>query len=280
MEAGEIWAYGTSETPYWFRAFRVHKVEEGRVVGSFLDDDGVEEKRKKVYRSYLRVLWDDRWEYLQAARIRKADYEAEDDAATVVFDELIPDDIASLEFGTTRMTIDDAEALAALSGLTVDRLNSDSIDCYQVARAVMAAHPDGVLRRLGHEERALHLETVLKAKNSDAWWYYSDERRMETAALEAGRRTERRDSVLRMWAGQEAVDVAAENRRLRVELLAIRMVVADAIDALERDTKTVRAKRHAAILRERLSAADDLAESAESPQEVRKGAQADNTSQP
>lgn len=253
MKEGELWGYGTSDTPFWFVPVRVHKVEDKYVVGSYLDDDGVEYPRKRILRRNLRVLWDDRWEFLQAARIRKADLNAEDDAATFVFEELIPDEIASLEYGTTRMTIEDPEALSLLTGIPADKLASTSMDCYQIARAAMAARPDAALRKLGHEERATRLETVLRAQNSDAWSYYSDERRMETLVLEAGRLTERRNSVLRAWAGEDAVNVMAENTILRLELLAARMAAAEAVEALEKEVRTVRGKRLAAELRRRLS---------------------------
>jgi regulator of replication initiation timing len=93
--------------------------------------------------------------------------------------------------------------------------------------------------------------------------------------LEAGRLTERRNSVLRMWAGQEAVNLIAENTTLRLELLTARMVAAEAVERLEQEARTVRRKRLAAELRKRIGKEPEQ-ESAESPQDVRKRPESGN----
>ena len=262
MIVGETWAYGTSDTPYYFLQVKVIKIEEKHVVVASVDEDGVEGHRTRIPRRNLRVLWDDRWEFLRDARIEKADREAEDDAATYVFDELIPADDAWFYRGS--LSVDRVEEVAKITGLTVEQLSSSSMDGYQVARAAVALHPNDVLRKLDREEHADRWRSVREAMNSDHnWWYMSDSERIERIVAESGRLTERRNAVLRMWAGEPAMDLLKQNSDLRLELLTARQVATSAIDALSSMARAKKAVQFAESLRAQLGEFEEEAKPAD-----------------
>lgn len=249
MEIGELWAYGSSDT-WLFSAVKILKIEEKRVLVAYVDADGVEGMRKRVMPRFLRVLWEDQQEFRTAARIREADLYAEADAALFIFEHFISPDAASSFYRRESLTIDDPDALSEMCGLSVDAINSPYIDRYMIARAAAGVHSDGLLRKVDEEERSDYYAVLLDAENGSYGWSYmtDDEPRLQLIAQEAGRLTLRRNAVLRMWAGQPAVDRALENDQLRVELLRTGMVARRAVKTLEDTARTQRDRRLAAEL--------------------------------
>lgn len=255
MQEGEIWAYGTSDTPFWFQQVRVLKVEERRVLVAFLGEYQVE--RWKAWKSprNLRVLWEDRHEFLKAARIRRADSSAEFDAAEFVFSQLVSGEIASIRNERTgEVFVNHVEQLASLTGLSVEQLSSPNLDCYVIAKSAMAVQPDLVLRAIEEGERDDRYEAIRDAMNSEnEWWYMQQPEALERLALDVGRLTQRRNATLRAWAGEAAVDTARENAQLHVELLSTRLVARKALDTLTEIARTLKVRRLIAELENQLS---------------------------
>jgi hypothetical protein len=80
MNKDELWAYGATDTGYYYRV-KILRVEDTRVLVGFVDEDGVEYQRKKAMPHFLRAPWDDAQEFRHAPIIREADGYAEQDAA-------------------------------------------------------------------------------------------------------------------------------------------------------------------------------------------------------
>jgi hypothetical protein len=260
MEVGEHWAYGTSDTPWYFIEARVLRIDNNQISVAFLDDEGIESWRRKVPRRFLRARWDDRWDYLREARIRRADSNAEDDAADLVFERYIPWEVAEISSHVRfEVTIHEPDQLSAITAMSRSELSRPHLDFFAVARSAAANHSDDLLRYIDTEERADRHEAVTAAMNSnDQWWYMAAEERLEQVALNVGRLTQRRNSVLRTWVGKAAVDRAAENDRLRFELLNARLLARLAIDGLREAARTKRAERLAVQLDSRLESLHDL----------------------
>jgi hypothetical protein len=162
----------------------------------------------------------------------------------------VPSDVVVASRRADDAYIIEPAALAEISGLSLEELDSEYIDSYTIARALAARYADRKLRALDNEERDDRYRAVRDAQNTDLqWWYMEDAEKIERFALDAGRLTERRNAVGRTLAGEAAVSVRRENNQLRTEALKLRLLAERALEALEDATKTQRARREAAAIR-------------------------------
>jgi hypothetical protein len=246
MEVGEHWAYGTSDTPFWFLEARIIRIDGNQAVVAFIDEDGVEGGRFRKPIRNLRCRWEDQWEFLQEARIRKADSEAEFDAVEFVFQHLIGWDIATAAGSRSNdVHVYAPDEFTAVTGIPIDVVDAGDLDCYYVARLTAERHSDKLLQHLDAEECGDFYSALRKAVERQYDWSYMVDPKdaNNRIADEAGRLTQRRNSVLRTWAGEASVDRARENKKLRRDLLQTGIVARRAIDALANESRTVRAER-------------------------------------
>jgi hypothetical protein len=258
MKVGEHWGYGTSDAPLWFNEVEVKRIDGNQVVVTFFDDDGVESKLYRKPARNLRVLWDDSWEFLQEARIRQADEHAEFDAVDCVFEWFISWDIArTVGRRSNDVEIRNPRAFSEITGISLVVVQSGEADCYQSARFTAERNADRLLQIVDNEERSELYAALQNAMNEAYDWPYLDlSDSKDRLAEEAGRRTRKRNSVLRTWAGQPAIDRARENTQLRRELLRTQMIAIQAIRALSGAARTKGVERLAIALDDELKSMD------------------------
>lgn len=254
MEVGEHWAYATSDTPFWFLEARIIRLDGSYAVVVFIDEDGVEGRPFRKPVRNLRAPWENWWEFLQNARIRKADDNAEFDAVQLVFERFIGLDIATAWDRSNDIDVFEPAKFSELTGVSLAAIETGDLDRYTVARDVAAMHADELAQIVTEDERSAIREATVRARNSAVDWVYvyDDAEIRERIALEAGRLTRRRNSVLRAWAGQAAVDLARDNENLRIELLRVRVAAHRAVDALASEARTKRIERLALELGQEL----------------------------
>jgi hypothetical protein len=241
MEVGEEWAHATSDTSISVHRARILKIDGNRTSVEFLDSDDVPTHRKIVRRHFLKVRWDDAWDYFHRARVREADEYAEFEAVDFVFRVAVPWQIAYVSSTrTAQIKVEDADALSAICGLPLEEIEVPEVDQFKVARAIATIHAHEILYRLNEDEKYDLYDAMRKYEITEPHWMYisDDAERRERMVDISERMTRRRNSVIRTWAGEEAAQTVNMIERLRHDVVATRTVARKALDALAYNAKT------------------------------------------
>lgn len=245
MNAGELWAYSNQPYSHWYLPVRIQKIEGSWAVIRFIDQDGVEGKPFRKPTRNLRSLWDDIQDFRHTAALRHSEEFAEVDAAEFVFDLLVHPDVALVV--RNRMCdvrIDDYGALSDRCGLTVTQLKETVTDGTRIARALVTKFAGEVALALRAKERMSLEERIRGLLNGPDALFFANDEHEKQREVERQREIDRPcEQILRTWLGQESVDLAAENERLRVRVERVERAAVAAILELRRIARTKRTLR-------------------------------------
>lgn len=255
MDPDQVWAYRARGvdplTPV--RVVRHGQNTPPRVLIHFVDEQ-MEGREEWVPPARLKVPWtqvedfiamEARWEAVHDLSPSNEDYEGR--AAEAVFEQLVPIDIASVNSPTGVFFIENATALADLTGLTVEELTGHEVSfesdgavvapwpvMLAVVQALARRLPDQVLAEVEKDERKFQHELI----NGISWGRHSPARDLENERAivrefdEKGDRQSR--ELRRQWCGVENVSRWDELAELRKEIYRVGEVAEDAIGVLRR----------------------------------------------
>jgi hypothetical protein len=257
--AGEFWAYRVRQQDLLVQVavvrFGVKKPQ--RILVRFVDDE-FEGRQDWVPPARLKVPWSGVDEYLARERrwdeVSRASIDAsnaDELAASIVFDLLIPDDLADLGWNSTRgiVKIHDVSGLAGLLEVAPaafrDKVSfeeaGDLISPWTVTVAVAVRtaerEPYKVLRYVEKEEADARREATYgrwhaRRGREDDW---IEPEVCQSVDEEHGQPIR---TILRDWCGADAVDLRAEIATLRIEASSVGKVAQEAIELLRRHDHT------------------------------------------
>ena len=257
--AGESWAYRVrrQDTLVQVVVVRLGVKTPQRVLVRFVDDE-FEGRQDWVPPARLKVPWSGVDEYKARERrwglVSRASNDpssAEELAASIVFDLLIPDALADLGWNATRgiVKIHNVSGLANLLDVAPAALRDtvsfeeagDLISPWTVTVAVAwraaEREPHKVLRYVEKEEAGARREATYgrwhaRRRREDDW---IEPEVCQCVDEEHGLPIR---TILRDWCGADAVDLRAEVAALRIEALSVGKVAQEAIELLRRHDHT------------------------------------------
>jgi hypothetical protein len=257
--AGELWACraGHQNPLVQVAVVRLGVKKPQRILVRFLDDE-FEGLQDWVPPARLKVPWggvdeylarERRWELVSQASTDASD--AEELAASIVFDLLVSEDLARLGWNTTRgiIRVHDVSGLAssldlapaALCDPTSFEEDGDLISPWTVtaavARRAVGLDPHKVLRYVEKEEADARREAAYGR------WFPRRGREDDWVSPDVCQRVDEEHgqpirTILRDWCGAEAVDLRAEIAALRDEASSAGKVAQEAIGLLRRHGHT------------------------------------------
>jgi len=267
MDVGEPWAYrARSQDPLVeVRVLRIGTNRPPRVLVRFLDDS-FEGKEEWVSPARLKVLWtsveefrarEQRWEAVAAdgpGRDAPEEY-----AASAVFDNLVPREVATLGYNARAgvSLIHDTQRLGELLGLDPADFESSPMAFREddalvvpwattelIVRAAAERDPDPILRQVETEEAEYRHKTIHGEQ-------YQSARDEQLRHLEAEWFVQQLDEshnrpcwqLLRAWCGQQAIDRHEELVELRHEVARVGRIAEQAIAVLRKAGRTADADR-------------------------------------
>lgn len=266
MEAGQVWAYrARGQDPLTrVEVLKMGTGKPARVRVRFLDEDH-EGRLEWVPPARLKVLWVDveawlarerRWNRVIEASYHVRD-EPEEDAAIIVFEQLIDHEVAHFGFNRTAgvLLVKDLGALTTQLDLDPSDITSESfafVDddgvlvapwaCMEaVARRAAERNQEKLLRYVERQEEEQRQEALhgkhYRSRGGDGW-YIEPEHCAETA--EEFRPTY---DLLREWCGTEARERFDELKALRDEVARLGQLVESALGELRQAGAAVAADR-------------------------------------
>jgi hypothetical protein len=253
MEPDEVWAYRARSvddvTPV--RVLRIGTKKPARVLVRF-EDPAKEGHEEWVPPVRLKVPWAD----AETFRAREARWAAvlklspdrdapEAGAASEVFEMLVDDEVADLDWRDAYLRISDVDRLARLSGLSAAELSSDPVGfaedgdliaswplALKVAQGVAALHADKILAQVVKEERKYQHDRIhgehVRGRGRHGDHYFEPE---VIQAVDDKHFAPKR-ALLRQWCGDEAGERQEELVELRKEIRRVGEIAERAISAL------------------------------------------------
>lgn len=221
-----------------------------RILVRFVDAD-MEGREEWVPPARLKVAWAD----VDAFRAHEAQWDAvldlsprgdtvETEAAHRVYELLVPEEVADLDWRGHYLAAKDVPGLASLSGNAVDELvgHSASFDdpngglilpwpvALATARALAERQPDVIAEAVDKDEREFQREAIYGRHYPDrsGGWEVPPER----VIAYDGEHDRPVRQMLRAWCGTEAVSRLEELQALRIEIRRVGVIAERAIGAL------------------------------------------------